>query len=480
MAENQRIAEDIVKRFKIDGKEEDLKYYEDIFDVYDFIEQEKFLILGHKGTGKTYFLKKIKEIKEENDFKIINCNMEKFYLILNKLDKNKVKDIRKELDMIWKFMIFIEIFKKIKDERMDGKNKKILRLIKKFLQKNSFLLNLSSDKILERIINKEIETEIETNFLKKIFSGLKNKFSIREQKKSVKAEYYDFLEDFEEKISSVLRECSFGIGIFFDELDSKFEKGNGNEKILLSLLEETKRLNYEYKNLDIFVCLRTEIFELLNFPDLNKIKEDKSVTFKWNKETLLKVLKKRFLEEGLKDSEFTKKYFENEIKVINSKEIEIFIYIFNKTRCRPRDIIAFFKYIFENNPEIPITNETLDKEYGYSSYLYLEIKNELSGFYEDKEIESIFEQITKYGKSTFVIERFLEDNKINKTEKYIKFFKKLYELGIVNIVQKQNRHKKNIISYSTDGSYPLDKKCNVAINYGLRHHLKLYNPNSNN
>ena len=182
MVENQRIAEDIVKRFKIDGKEEDLKYYEDIFDVYDFIEQEKFLILGHKGTGKTYFLKKIKEIKEKHNFKIINCNMEKFYLILNKLDKNKVKDIRKELDMIWKFMIFIEIFKKIKDERMDGKNKKILRLIKKFLQKNSFLLNLSSDKILERIINKEIETEIETNFLKKIFSGLKNKFSIREQK----------------------------------------------------------------------------------------------------------------------------------------------------------------------------------------------------------------------------------------------------------------------------------------------------------
>ena len=66
---------------------------------------------------------------------------------------------------------------------------------------------------------------------------------------------------------------------------------------------------------------------MLNSPDLNKIKEDKSVTFKWNKETLLKVLKKRFLEEGLKDSEFTKKYFENEIKVINSKEIEIFIYI---------------------------------------------------------------------------------------------------------------------------------------------------------
>ncbi|BBM55137.1 hypothetical protein JMUB3936_1421 [Leptotrichia wadei] len=43
--------------------------------------------------------------------------MEKFYLILNKLDKTKIENIRKELDMIWKFMIFIEIFKRIKDEK---------------------------------------------------------------------------------------------------------------------------------------------------------------------------------------------------------------------------------------------------------------------------------------------------------------------------------------------------------------------------
>ena len=82
-----KISEDIVKDFKIDGKNEDLKYYEDVFNVNDFIKQEKFLILGYKGTGKTYFLKKVREIKEENNFKIINCNMEKFYLILNKLGR---------------------------------------------------------------------------------------------------------------------------------------------------------------------------------------------------------------------------------------------------------------------------------------------------------------------------------------------------------------------------------------------------------
>ena len=383
-------------------------------------------------------------------------------------------------------MIFIEIFKKIKDEKMNGENRKNLKLINKFLQKNSFLLNLSSDKIISKIIEREIETQIETNLLEKLFSTIKNRFNLKEQKSSVKAEYYDFLEDFEEKTSSILSECTFGIGIFFDELDSKFEKGTENERILLSLLEETKRLNYEYENLDIFVCLRTEIFELLNSPDLNKIKEDKSITFKWNRPTLLKVLKKRFGNEKISDAKFTQKYFESNIRRINlknnKKKIEIFKYILNKTRYRPRDVIAFFKYIFENNSEIPIKNETLDKEYGYSSYLYQEIKNELSGFYDNKKIEEIFDKIKNFNKSTFIINDFLKENKIEKKQKefYIDFFKKLYILDIVNIVQKQNEHKKIILNYSIDGSYFLDEKCLIAINYGLRNHLKLYNPNSYN
>lgn len=476
-----RISEDIVKDFKIDGKNEDLKYYEDVFNVNDFIKQEKFLILGYKGTGKTYFLKKVREIKEENNFKIINCNMEKFYLILNKLDKTKTENIRKELDMIWKFMIFIEIFKKIKDEKMNGENRKNLKLINKFLQKNSFLLNLSSDKIISKIIEREIETQIETNLLEKLFSTIKNRFNLKEQKSSVKAEYYDFLEDFEEKTSSILSECTFGIGIFFDELDSKFEKGIENERILLSLLEETKRLNYEYQNLDIFICLRTEIFELLNSPDLNKIKEDKSITFKWDKRTLLKILKKRFGAEKLSDTKFIEKYFKSKVKRINGKKIEIFKYILNKTRYRPRDIIAFFKHAFENNPEIPITNETLDKEYGYSNYLYQEIRNELSGFYNNEEIDDIFNKIKKINKSTFIIIDFFGENEISKKKKefYITFFKKLYVLGIINIIQIQNGHKENVLTYSIDGdnSFLLDEKSLLAINYGLRNHLKLYNPN---
>ena len=65
-----KIDENIIKDFKIEGKNEDLKYYTDIFNVNDFINQSKFLILGYKGTGKTYFLKKIGEVKTENNFKI--------------------------------------------------------------------------------------------------------------------------------------------------------------------------------------------------------------------------------------------------------------------------------------------------------------------------------------------------------------------------------------------------------------------------
>ncbi|BBM55986.1 hypothetical protein JMUB3936_p2002 (plasmid) [Leptotrichia wadei] len=53
-------------------------------------------------------------------------------------------------------------------------------------------MNLSSDKIISKIIEREIETQIETNLLEKLFSTIKNRFNLKEQKSSVKAEYYDF------------------------------------------------------------------------------------------------------------------------------------------------------------------------------------------------------------------------------------------------------------------------------------------------
>jgi hypothetical protein len=157
-----RISEDIVKGFKIDGKNEDLRYYTDIFDVNDFIQQKKFLILGYKGTGKTYFAKKIQHIKEEEGNKVVNCNMEKFYTTLRKLEKKRIKDIRRELDMIWRFIVYIEIFKIVKNEKLNSEDRDIIRTINKFLNKNSFLLDLSSDKILKKIIDEEIE--VNTNF----------------------------------------------------------------------------------------------------------------------------------------------------------------------------------------------------------------------------------------------------------------------------------------------------------------------------
>lgn len=354
MVKINKIDENIIKDFKIEGKNEDLKYYTDIFNVNDFINQSKFLILGYKGTGKTYFLKKIGEVKTENNFKIINCNMEKFYLILNKLDKKKINNIRKELDMIWRFMIFIEIFKIVKNEKMNGVNRKNINLINKFLSKNNFLLNLSSDKILNKIIDEEIQINTEINLLKNFLNIFQGDIKKSTQKTTIKAEYYEFLESFEEKISMILKELDYGISIFFDELDSKFENNKNNKDILLSLIEEINRLNFDYSNLDIYICLRTEIFGLLNSPDLNKIKEDKSIIFRWDRSNLIKMLKKRFNEE-LSDAEFIRKYFESENRRLKKGKhkkknvMNIFTFILHRTRYRPRDVVAFFKYILERD-----------------------------------------------------------------------------------------------------------------------------------
>lgn len=478
-----KISEDIVKGFKIDGKNEDLRYYTDIFDVNDFIQQKKFLILGYKGTGKTYFAKKIQHIKEEEGNKVVNCNMEKFYTTLRKLEKKRIKDIRRELDMIWRFIVYIEIFKIVKNEKLNSEDRDIIRTINKFLNKNSFLLDLSSDKILKKIIDEEIE--VNTNFgvgIKKKIDMLFGKKTKESSKKTVlKAEYFDFLDSLEEKIRNLLNNLGYGISIFFDELDSKFTNTKNNRDILLSLIEESSRINMEYDNFNIFICLRTEIFNLLNSSDLNKILEDKSVTFKWNEEFLLKMLKKRLETSKMKDENFFYFYFGNKNIQIKTrkklKKIPVLSYILHRTRYRPRDIIAFFKYLLKQDSSIPITKERMDKESGYSNYLYNEVINELVGFYSNEVILIRFQMIEKFNKSTFRINEFFKEFKItNEKKDYLDFFQKLYDLNIINYIKNKNDHQKKFFNYNIDGSHILEETHLIAINYGLRRQLKLYDP----
>ena len=483
MLENQRISKDIVKNFKIDGKNEDLKYYTDIFDVNDFIQQKKFLILGYKGTGKTYYARKIQNIKEELSNKVINCNMEKFYITLRKLEKKKIKNIRRELDMIWRFIIYIEIFKIVKDEKLNKEDKAIIKTINKFLNKNSFLLDLSSDKILKKIIDEEIEVKsnIGINIKKKLGMFLNKNKKENSQKTVLKAEYFEFLDSLEEKIRKLLNNLGYGISIFFDELDSKFVNTKNNKDILLSLIEESSRINSEYNNLDIFICLRTEIFRLLNSSDLNKILEDKSVTFKWDEESLLKMLKRRLETQDIENSEFFYKYFGGEniqIKIKKrTKQIPVMNYILHRTRYRPRDIIAFFKYLLKENSNIPITKSRIDKESGYSNYLYNEVMNELVGFYTEENIPIRFQMIEKFNKTTFKIDDFFKEFKItNEKKDYLDFFQKLYDLNIINYIKNKNEHQKKFFNYNIDGVHTLEENHTIAINYGLIIQLRLYDP----
>ena len=309
--------------------------------------------------------------------------------------------------------------------------------------------------------------------------GKKTKESSK--KTVLKAEYFDFLDSLEEKIRNLLNNLGYGISIFFDELDSKFTNTKNNRDILLSLIEESSRINMEYDNFNIFICLRTEIFKLLNSSDLNKILEDKSVTFKWNEEFLLKMLKKRLETSKMKDEDFFYFYFGNKNIQIKTrkklKKIPVLSYILHRTRYRPRDIIAFFKYLLKQDSSIPITKERMDKESGYSNYLYNEVINELVGFYSNEVILIRFQMIEKFNKSTFRINEFFKEFKLtNEKKDYLDFFQKLYDLNIINYIKNKNDHQKKFFNYNIDGSHILEETHLIAINYGLRRQLKLYDP----
>lgn len=64
----------------------------------------------------------------------------------------------------------------------------------------------------------------------------------------------------------------------------------------------------------------------------------------------------------------------------------------------------------------------------------------------------------------------------NEKEYYLGFFQKLYDLDVINYIKTQNEHQKKVINNNNNGVHVLDYNHTIAINYGLRHILNLYDP----
>lgn len=443
---------------RIDGKKEvdifkekNLKL-EDMFydynDIFQQLNKKKFLIIGDKGSGKTLLIEYFKEKKKCMDSAFIDMNISDIfdkYLLLYTSTQN------------FKYYLKWEIAKELSNYLLKENipvNTVQERELNTIISKNPFDMEISQIPIFNfdnKVVNYILE--IEKFKIGYIFGKIISIFV----KKNEENDYIRFLDSIFQKIFKVLENIKKReIYIIFDEIDDLLRKLKKEEwkEILEELIIVSSSFNRKLKkdgiDTRIIVSMREDMFQYLELPNSNKIKED-AVILDWGTSEdrdspLFKIIfnKMRNQDSSLKkiknETIFMSIFRETEIQVSVNNKISIEKYILGKTFLRPRDIIAFFisiSHLMKDKKELTANDlRTISKD--YSKHIFGEIKDRIVGYLNSEEYSEFLKLLKSYNKTRFKkkdLEIYLSKNKdgfkfIN-SENIFKYIEEFFNVGLL-------------------------------------------------
>lgn len=390
--------------------------FEDFLDVIDQINNEKFIVLGRKGSGKSAIGEHICNIASSD------ANIFAKFIRRTEIDIEQIVQIginegeRIEQEMLFKWVILTQILSLIV-QNQNLCNVKDMSNLKKFLDKNRGFVNIEKHEIKEIIHERGINVNLE--YFKRFYTALFNKkVAIKEEK----AAFFKLIPYLEETISKILiKDPENSYILIFDDLDIGYYKSETDILTLSELLRIAKYYNNEFfgrnqLNSKIVVLLRNDIAKHLCYnADTAKIFASYAIELNWYEEMY------RTQEDRLKLKQFINKriacnFEKNGLEYIKDKPWESFVneqefvsfdsmgntkssfkYVIEHTFFRPRDLILFFKDIDRYKFPIPISRSNINNLIGrFANQIMLEIQNELTAVFSEKEINITINVLRTY------------------------------------------------------------------------------------
>lgn len=432
--------------------EKELKRYPKIIEdaFYDpkgilqrLLDEHEFILIGNKGVGKTAYSAKIRTMvntKEVKKAKLVTLSNLEFNLF-DGLGRENVEGGQK-YKIAWELIILIEVYKTL-HESQDYTSVDEFNDIISFLNKNNIIKKKSS--INNTLIN---WNNIEINFW--------NTFKLNREKQDIGLNEYtqgalcDYMKEGLNKIHFE-EESTY---LIIDGLDDILRYEKSKIEILSGLLRTINLLNdYFYDNeinFKIIILVREDILTGMIDPDFNKIKRDSGIILSWiNDKDLFEIVKLRFLLSGVEKEKVHNRWYEIFPEKINNR-VDSFKYVLNNTLYKPRDILQFLEQCKKEFPEEKSLNYSklrhVIKQYS-NNYFYEEMKNELSGFIKDEDIDNLIHVFARIGDVHFTYTRFktnAEQFFSNTGEDYIKkVFNILFDNGYIGQVVLTPRFNKN-------------------------------------
>ena len=371
--------------------------FHDDLGIIDELSSQKFIIIGRKGAGKSALASYIFQTMENEPTdacKIIKHDAIERELNLQGLESGSVLGLD-----FYKWLVMVTLIELLlKHENLFGDLKAFDKL-KEFIEVNRGGVRISERKLVNEELSRSngasFKLGVDAKALKS-FMKINNLTSIKQVKNS--PSIYEILPDLEKVIDTLLAcasrtENDNKYCLIFDDLDIGFNSSkNDSVSNLIALLRATKQLNskwdrYKFKCL---ILLRDDVERLLSSreSDLNKLFSSYSTTLNWYSKLDDTPELRAFIERRISRA------FKNAQGINNATWINLtnllFKDVINKTFCRPRDLIAFFEPLNNEEFKYPLTIEETNKlARTYGQHIQREFQNELSSFYSTKEIKFI-------------------------------------------------------------------------------------------
>lgn len=423
----------------------------DYLDILKQLNNEKFIVLGRKGTGKSAIGEHILYMAKNE------ANLFCDFIKKNDIDIEKIVQIGKEeglnieRGLLYKWIIltkFVALFA----ENQSLATMKGMKYLSDFIKNNRGFINIKNYEVKEIIQQYGLSVNIK-NFKRYLsFFGNANK-----QYKFEKAEFYKLIPDLERVVINILKfDSDNQYVLMFDDLDIGLNLNNQESVDTLTELIRT----IKYYNNDVFarnsieskiiVFLRTDIQKhLIYSADMPKIFSSYATELRWyedfyrNNETKLLLrqfinrrISVNFQKNNLKINDLNDPWtsFIDEDSFYGDKTG--FKHIIDHTFFRPRDLILFFKGIGNLALNLPISsndvnNILMDR---YAREMVTDIKGELSVSYTSNEIESIFDALkNSYGsyRRPFKHETLVSELQSNGLKETTKIISDLFDYSLI-------------------------------------------------
>lgn len=419
MRENMKLEEykfgfaDAETEFSRDKNIFEYSFYDPKSNVDKLMNGHKFMIVGRKGVGKTAILSKIKfECEQDSNLHSFSLKLNDFeYSTFSKtsIEKNTI-GTQKYKDS-WDFILLMGILKILYEKFNHIENDEIISLL-------SFLEELGFSNLKLQDYKRDISN------LAKIKRGVNIPGLGLTFEKEFGYEPNSFLEKLSainSKILNVINNSYNGnnkIYILIDGLDDLLRYKKEQLDILTSLLRSINYLNDKFfekaVGYKIIISIREDILNKVTDPDLNKMKRDGSLKVDWTQRPndLKKIVALRMQYSGLSEKEAFRQLdqlFPPKVKRKNGWE-----YILDHTLYKPRDILQFMITCQDEFPNYSIFYfsklNTVLKTYS-SEYFINEMKDELSGFIDDKIINALPHVFKSIGSNNFSQQEFFNNFK---------------------------------------------------------------------